>query len=415
MESTLWKMLGATKPMFLVATGGNLSFDDNNVFSINIKKGNDSADSGISLNTAEFSVSEEISNLVGARISIALNSYGASLVASLAGNVTEEQIRERFYGRTGIVSIEDQGKFRTTTVNCSSWLAELKKSKYDPPVTVGQKVGEAIRLSLAMGNLAVHYTPVTHGSFDTILRAPEKFAFKDLVSEYADTMGIQVRETPGARQVQIRSIEARKNDVRERSNSVPHITRSAAISPGKYRQSIDDWKRTHRAITVMPDGSQNIISFGFLNRVDKTFVDIQEIDYTNVRRDTGQILDWVRALEFRSSHLTIDPESITVDLLYLLTSDSEHERHQAGYLLSLQAGDPVFFSGDWQGYLRGIYFAQEISETITPDSWLIELRLYPAQVIIGDRMADFEPMPQTWEAAGNLRWNSPEIANTKWE
>ncbi|MBF0809123.1 hypothetical protein E4U03_10985 [Rothia nasimurium] len=402
--SYLHKALGAKQPLFQYWNSSTGTYSDDNIFSINITKGDDTPTGGTAVNTAEVEIHADVQNIIGARSRINLTSYGASLVASIAGNVTATQIGERFWGRTGIVKTNDvSNSFRTTVISSSGWLATLKKANYDPFISVGWKTGLAIINSLKFPNLAEMYTPVPYGVFDSIVKVPEKRRFSELAKLYADSMGLQIREDTSSHEVQVRSIQYRKDDVVRRSKTAPHLTRSAAISPAKHTQSLDEWYTQYVFATTMPDGSRGTIYMKGNN--DKTFLDIQEVDWSYVRRDTEQLWQYANAIRNQSIKVFSRPESIRVDILYLLTSDSEHHRHQAGYLLALQAGDPVFFSFDWQEYARGVYFAQQIKETITHDTWELELSLYPAEAVVGEAMDRYNPKPQTWESAGELRWS----------
>lgn len=134
-KSTLWEELGASSPIFYISTGAKAPVNDESIYSFSVKRGENTADPGISINSAQFEVAEEWADVVGTRVQIGLTPYGADLVAKAAGNTTAAAIRERFWGRTGIASVEDSPSGRSTTVNCASWLAELKKSKYQPNVT----------------------------------------------------------------------------------------------------------------------------------------------------------------------------------------------------------------------------------------------------------------------------------------
>lgn len=412
--SRLYRKLNPEQPLFQWFNTGTGTYNDTRITSMTITRGSDNAEPDLSVNTAEVTVTGEAPNIIGARSRVNLTSYGANLIAGMAGNVTAAQIQERFWGRTGIVSVEDRSPTKKlTSVASSSWMATLKKANYDPFIGAGQRTGLIIHNALNFPNLGGMYTPKVFGTFDQItVNAPsdEKRNFVNVAARYGTDIGLQIREIPGKREVQIWSIQARKDEIAKIAKTAPHLTRSAAISPATHSQTLDEWYRSYRVLTTREDGTQETITTKVA--ADNTFLDIEEIDLTYIRRNTEQIRQHVTALEHRSQNVVMRPESITVDLLYLLNSPSEHHRHQAGYLLALQQKDPVFFSGDWQPYLRGMYTAEQIKEHITPSGWTLELSLWPSEYTLGDRMESVWPKPQTWEAAGEMRWS--DFETEKW-
>lgn len=404
--SRLYRKLKPNQPLFQFNNSSSGTYNDTRITSLSITRGSDTAEPDLPVNVCEVTITGEVTDIVGARARANLTGYGADLVAELAGNITREQIQERFWGRTGIVSVSDYSPTRKlTTIASSGWLAALKKSQYDPFIGAGMKTGLVIVQSLRFPNLSQMYTPRAYGSFDALVSntdSDEKRNFAAVAERYGTELGLQIREIPGKREVQIWSIQARKDEITKIAATAPHLTRSAAISPATHSQTLDSWNVTRRVLTTKADGTPETLVFE--PRTDNTFLEVQELDLSYVRRETEQIRQHITAMEYRTLYVTMRPESITVDILALLTSPSEHHRHQAGYLLALQPKDPVFFSGDWQPYLRGMYTAEQIKENITPNGWTIELSLYPSEYTLGDRMESIWPKPQTWEAAGDMRW-----------
>lgn len=412
--SRLYRKLKPTQPLFQFYNSGTGTYNDTRITSMTVTRGSASAEPDLPVNTAEATITGEATNIIGARTRINLTGYGADLVAGMAGNITREQIQERFWGRTGIVSIDDyKPTKKLTTVTSASWMAMLKKSNYDPFISAGWRTGLVIHNSLNFPNLGDMYTPKVYGVFDRLVESTpseESRNFVNVAARYGTDLGLRIREIPGKREVQIWTIQARKDEIRKMAATAPHLTRSAAISPAKHSQTLDSWNQSPRILTRLPSGNTETIVIP--PRTDRTFLEVKEIDLSYVYRDTEQIAQHAKALEARTLDVVIRPESITVDLLYLLTSPSEHHRHQAGYLLALQPQDPVFFSGDWHPYLQGMYTAEQIKETITPDTWTLELSLYPAKYTLGDSMEEVWPKPQTWEAAGEMRWS--DFETEKW-
>ncbi|MGH1977953.1 hypothetical protein [Rothia sp. L_38] len=406
-DSRLYRKLKPSQPLFQAYNSSTGTYHDDQIHSITITRGSDSPEPELAVNTCEYVLKGEVTDVVGARARVNLTAYGADLVAKMAGNITASAIQERFWGRTGIVSVTDRSPTRKqTTIASSGWIAMMKKSNYDPFISGGMKTGIVVARAANFQNVSGILTATTHGTFDAIVNntpSDEKRTFEAVATRYGTDLGLQIREVPGVRQIQVWSIQARKDAITQIAKTAPHLTRSAAISPATHSQTLDMWNVTRRILTTKADGSQGYITF--TPRADNSFLTVEEVDWSYVRRETEQISQYATAYEYRTLYVTMRPESITVDLLYLLTSPSEHHRHQAGYLLALQQDDPVFFSGDWQPYLRGMYIAKQIRETITPDAWRLELSLWPSEYILGDRMEEIWPKPQTWEAAGEMRWS----------
>lgn len=415
--SRLWRKLGAKDLLFRTHTGAQGSIGDRAITSISITRGANSAEPTVPIATCQYTLRGEFHNIIGSRSLVEMTDYGAQLVSRLAGNIKPDQIKTRFWGRTGIVSIEDhRPEKKYTTIQSSSWLSAAKLAKHTPTITVGKRVGQIAGEAIDIPNLRAVYTTRAYGDYDTVFSLPEEGekaeGFSAVTDRYGLATGLQIIETYPRREVQLWSIPARIEAIKKAAEKAPHLTRSAAISPARHSQNIDQWNYQYSVKTTTADGRPETL--GFPGQTDRTYLEKKDIDLSYIRRTTEQVFLYASALQARTTFVRMSPESITVDLLALLTSKSLHHRHQAGYLLALQPKDPVFFSGDWQEYLQGTYTAEQIRESITPNSWTLELSLFPAQWTLGKNLDDLAPTPQTWEAAGELRWNSQQITNTNW-
>ncbi|MGH1977470.1 hypothetical protein [Rothia sp. L_38] len=218
-----------------------------------------------------------------------------------------------------------------------------------------------------------------------------------------------MREIPGSTAIiETRTIQARIDDAIAKAKTAPHITRGAGLAPADFAQDNEFLGTLYKLSYTKTDGStESILTSN--DAVDRTFYDVQEVDLTQIRKETSQINQYAAALEAAATYTGSRPQSFTVDLIQLLTSKYKHQRLQAGYLLTLQAGDPVFFSHDWQG-MAGLWFAQQIKETVTGRAWTLELSLYPDTHIVGRSLIEHMPAPQTWDAA-RVQWKN---AKRKW-
>lgn len=415
-RSRLWRKLGAKDQLFRTHTGAAGSNWDGTITGISITRGSNTAEPNVPIATCQYTVKGEYHDIIGSRSTVEMTDYGANLVASLAGNINPQDIKTRFFGRTGIVTIQDSSPTKKmTTIQSSSWLSVAKQSKFTPAITVGKRVGQIAGEAIAIPNLRDVYSVRTYGNYrDTVFSVDDQkpVGFGPVVEKYGLATGLQIVEINQRREIQLWTLEERAEAIKKAATSAPHLTRSAAISPAKHSQNIDQWNYLYEVKVHNSDGTLATLSFP--TPVDGNYIEKKDIDLTYIRRNTPQVYLFASALWERTTKVKVTPESITVDILALLTSESKHHRHQAGYLLALNPKDPIFFSGDWQDYLRGVYTAEQIKETITHKSWTIELLLFPAQWTLGQNLDAIAPAPQTWEAAGELQWNSGEINNTNW-
>lgn len=408
-DSRLHRAFKPKRSMFVYASTAHQNVYDDQILSVTSTRGDDSREAGASINSFEVNLEGDYRRVVGARSHFALTDEGAAIVAAAAGNVTPAQIAQRNRGRTGIVKVRDTGRLCTSSIINSGFTALLKRSLYNPPVITGNKTGAVISRTAAVPNLADSVTARSVGVFDSVQTPPELATFNNLVKDFAEPAGLQVREIPAATAViETRTIQARIDDAINRAKTAPHLTRGAGLAPADFAQDNEFLGTLYKLTYTKTDGStESILTSN--DAVDRTFYEIKEVDLTQIRKETSQINQHAAALEAAATYTGSRPQSLTVDLIQLLTSKYKHQRLQAGYLLTLQAGDPVFFSMDWEE-MAGVWFAQQIKESVTGAAWRLELSLYPAAHIVGRSLIEHLPAPQTWGAA-RMSWAN---ANKNW-
>jgi hypothetical protein len=87
---------------------------------------------------------------------------------------------------------------------------------------------------------------------------------------------------------------------------------------------------------------------------------------------------------------------LSIDLLMLLRMGTEYSLKIAGQLLTLEAGEPIYLSGDWPPRLRGVHYAEGITETITPSEWRFDLSLIPHALGAGTPTPTVPPL--AWDS-----------------
>ncbi|HAY42805.1 MAG TPA: hypothetical protein DCY59_04315 [Micrococcaceae bacterium] len=160
-------------------------------------------------------------------------------------------------------------------------------------------------------------------------------------------------------------------------NSTP-LTRGQALSPAQWSQPNEGVPQAYRLVRRRAD---NIIVNADIGEIDGT-QPVVDLDWSYFRGHTDQWL-YVHALRAQGFEDRYRISKLSIDLLQLLTSDRPLDKQQAGKLLTLEPGDPIYLSGDWPGVFRGIYFAEGITETINSNTWQIDLEISNFRETVG--------------------------------
>lgn len=329
----------------------------------------------------------------------------AQISAYLAPDATVDPaiIAPRYHGRIGRIEVEDMGKRQLTSYSGASWINALNYAQQPQPVAGGQTLFSVIDdLCLQDTNpwgITLNYL----GGSDSIAITQEPAVFKNDIGKYTDDVGILVRARRDG-VYDVMSIDYRKSIVQSFIDTRPPLTRSQAISPAVWSQPNEGAgvKITFTAVDAATDAP-------FTRTIDTETGEIRHrevetIDWSYVKTEyDGRLTSEARARVYARSPRHFNVPSVKVDLLYLLSSDSAYHRRQAAALLMLEAGDPVLFSGDWPTTIRGVQFAEGITEHVTPDSWEIELKLVPYAYVTGDP-ANPDIPAQVWDSA-RYPWN----------
>jgi len=400
----LYRKLKPAAPLFSFATNDGTSWNDHTIRSATINRGHSGRGGGVFPSTLELEVSSSNSVRTGKHCTLVLTGSGADLVAAATG-ATAATIQRRFTGRIGRQSIDDRGiiRHRSTRFMAASWTAQLPRDHTIQTIPAGQSVHAIINQLMTPRRLEGRITPVRmadipqHGTVHT---APAPGTYSDLIGKYTTDLGILVRDTrTGASQILTHKFR-RDRAVAGMASAIP-LTRSQVLAPARWEQSNDMIPRNFRLTYV---NASNVLVGSTYGEADSTIpetvaVDMSHVKFTDTSQPTMEAYAQ-RAQDWQSSYAV---PSVTVDLLALITSPHETHRRQAGQLLSLEAGDPVYLSGDWYSQLQGIHYAEGIREHISPDAWELELSLVPAHVAVGEISP---PVPaRTWESAQHA-WNT---------
>lgn len=403
----LYRALQPTGPLFQLAVGGD-TYSDDEITSVTIKRGGQDSGGGITPSTLEVQLPSRQGVASGAATALDLTSYGADLLATLCG-VSASQVRARFAGRVGRQTITDEASRstkagrQTTTMKAASWTAQLSHVNRTYACPKSQGVATMLTNLLTSPMLPAMTAPSIKvgGGELGFVAAAQDITFRDL-DKWTTTIGVTIRETrAGARQ--ILGHAQRNRDALAALDTVPPLTRSQALSPATWEQPSE----------VIPENQHvkwgSTAPLGYREQTfgdyDNPNVPVADHDLTHVywstTNDAQPVQEGYRLRATLWDKVYRLP-SVTVDLLYLVTSPRDYHRAQAAYLLALEVGDPVYLSGDWHSNLRGICYAVGIDERITGTKWELTLSLASSYATTGFASPDVPA--RVWDSS-TYQWN----------
>lgn len=401
--SRLYRVLraaGVTAPnIFMTAIGGGYGgIPANQVCSVAMHRGKNARGGGVDPSTLEL-VTTRMPNAdsSGYLITFDMDDTAAAELGATLG-IAPDLFKNRYHGRIGKISIDDQGKRQTTTLMAASWITMLNYVRRTITPHQNQSLYSVINDLCLYEDSPYGISLDFHGTSDRLSVMQDPTNFKDGIDKYSRDVGVLVRARRDGG-YDVMSNQYRKDLADLLILSRPHLTRSAAISPAQWEQP-NESVGVQIDYTAMNDATDTL----FTERVD-TYTgemrtrELEEIDWSYVATTPGGMLYREAAARvYERSPRSFRVPSVTIDLLYLLTSKYPHHQRQAAALLMLDAGDPVFFSGDWPAMVRGVQYAEGITETVTPNEWSITLHLYPYAQVTGYEDSPTVPA-QTWDAA----------------
>lgn len=386
------------KPLFALQTNplGNLTDDE--ISSVVIHRGKSDNSGGVHPSTMEVSLGNNKVGIAGNIIGLIIRSAPADAIAARVGGDSADAayIAPRFRGRLGKQSMDDRGdkKLPLNTIMASSWSAQLSYAPDVHALPSGTNVLTLLQRILRPDYLASRITVLSNGTMDTIF-GEANGKYSDLIGKYAGDIGVLVRDRRDG-SLEVMPMPFRRDDALARMATLPSLTRGQAISPAswdqpnelpptEYRLTYRDAANVVKTIVTSPTGS-----------VTGT-APVEDVDWTYFRANTDQ---WRYIHGMRSA--TFDDrfrlETVTIDLIHLLSSKYSYHWQQAGYLLKMQTGDPVYLGKDWPTVLQGVHFAEGIKETINSETWEIELSLIRFRELTGDEPTGTIPA-RVWDQA----------------
>lgn len=330
------------------------------------------------------------------------------LANHLDGSSSGANLAMRGVGRIGTLEVEDTGRSFATAISTASWTARMLRRTSrvyipkpgDTPATVLMET-----IGWTEPDPPAGLTVTASTGFDTVASTQDAINFRDAVGKFGADIGVYLLDTR-AGVTRIMSLPARAAEAVAKAGVNMPLVRSQAIAPAQWSQKNDApaIRLNYRIINAAGNLVMRTID---TQTWDPTFETVT-LDWSYMQSQSngtsGHSFQEGYSIVNETANRTYRLQSVKVDLLQLIDSDSAYGRLVAAQMLRLEVGDPIFLSGDWPPSVRGVHLAEGITETITPEEWTIELHLSVWGEIMG---AYPQPTvePRVWESATN-RWNN---------
>lgn len=378
MSSRLYRTLESVpKPLFDV-TSESFSLNDGNIIEMSVNHGSDSPDTGIQPSTATVKTTRSAWTWAGDDISIRLTDAAAAHIAARVGKPADV-IKDRFNGRIGRQTNDDTAKRVMATFECASWSAQLSRITTPFNALANRNVSYVVENLLKPASLGGKIAVSIWGSSgsQTAIAIPAANASDDLDSLTSE-IGYIARDTRSGTVDLISLLTLRSWSLSRVSSEWP-LTRGQALTPAVWEQPNELMARRHRAEYIDADGVVQAISRGGTLESETVDHDWKHIKFTSLNWDLH-----FSALVVRDYERGFTLPSIKVDLLMLWKMGTEAMLNTMGSILALNRFDSINLSGDWATQVRGVHIVTGLDETITPQSWTVELSLVPWRYMFGD-------------------------------
>lgn len=370
----LYRKLNPTSPLFEFTYGSTI-LTDASIRSVKIHRGGD----GVSPSTIEVETIAFASVATGDSCRLQLSTAGEALVMGSTGSGA----KPRFTGRIGQQLVDDQGGTKQyTNFMGASLTAQHPALRKKYSFAAGALVRDVIRDILQQPSLpAITVTNLDAvGNYGSLHEAATDQTYQDLIGKVTTDLGIQARDTR-AGTIQLLTHEFRHNRAVANMGLHMPIGRSQALSSTQWEQANETRPRNYLLKYRNISGGLVQGTYGDTSDLNAEVVDLDmsHIRFSNTTQPTQEAFAR-RAREWLSGYAL---PNIKIDLLYLLSTGNPYHVEQAKSLLQMEVNDALYFSGDWHPNLRGINYAEQITETIDSNTWELELTLKPSQEVTG--------------------------------
>lgn len=392
--------------LFALYTPAYGAYEDE-IMSITINRGVDGRNVGSNPTTAEVSLKGRRDGFeTGKTMRVFLREEPmAALGAYIGAGVNASNIAQRFEGRLGTVGIDDDGKRATTDIAGSSWITQMNYS----PASFTPIKGQTLATILA--NMIKANEPLRGIVFKTNIgpvnilnwAEPGPMLFRDGVGKFAADIGMLLQERRNGQTWAVSHVQ--RNAASATQAVSPYmcpLMRAQGIAPARYEQP-NERPAKRVAFKIINESGGPTVRTAEIANPGGELVETESVDWAQfqVTAVDNQLYREAYARVHDSSSRLYRIPKITVDILHLLKDGGEYSRYIVRQMLLLEAGEPVFLSGDWPERLQGAHFAEGITEEINSEEWKITLSLVPHLVATGYPSPAFKP--RAWDSA-NYPW-----------
>lgn len=423
MTSRLYRLAKPTSVarMFNIITERNGTLTDNQISSITLTRGADSATGGLNPSTLEFTTAGAVFGGNNSNINLEFTHDYAVWLAGQdpSGRAVAAAVRPRFTGRLATSAVEDKGGTRwNTTFQAVHWSSLVTQKRAAYKAYKGNSLSYLIKRALEDTNLTpARYSVQSLGDSDEILSdATDWISSSDIIDKYATGTGYQLRETRSGKIVLV-PLAHRRAEGRTGVKYQFPLLRSEVIAPARWAQDVESVS-TQLAITYgisRTEPTTYTQTWPLPDQSTPTALTVTEdVDWSNILTNgSGETAHYRHYMNARNAQLNgtrTSLRSVSINMARLVKSPVEYHRRIALQVLGMEVGEPLLLSGDWPQAVRGLHFAQQIKETVTADEWTVELFIHPASTVTGELWNERPPMPAyVWDQAATP-WNTTPAA-----
>lgn len=402
--------------IFRLTVGDNV-YDDSQINSFTSRRGEASAETAISPSTLEFKMPGAPNFQRDSRVILRLTPEAAARFAAGTG-ITAAMVQDRFRGRKATTTVDDvawkvganKQKFYST-ITASSWTSVLRKRRSRFTATAGDSQFKPLLDVFTHPNVNVEQ-PVTYSGAeatysDTVAVTESDLSFDDITAKFGTDLGVLFQHKRDG-SVNFMSPRYRFYLLGSRAGFRWPVLRSQGISPAQWAQPVESASEQFVLTRRTSTGTIYKQTWPLPGGAAPVMLETTDVDLSQVVPRTLNYEYVMNALNNRTNGRRMAMNSLTVDMIMLLSSKREVDRRIAMQVLELEAGDPIYFLGDWPQAIRGSYFASQITESVDSESWSITIDLSHPRDVLGLTDENIpQPKPKTWDQFVTTWDNTP--------
>lgn len=395
--SRLYRTLDTvTKPIFeLRIEDRNDILSDDQIMSISIKRGGGTGATGVNPSTCEIRTTGSRTITSGSHVTVRLSTTAAAQIAGRT-STSGVAIASRFVGRIGTQEVSHKHTHFETRYAAASWTALLSDAPQEYTLPAGRTVMNLIATVMKPPHLASRIGVTVDGANVNVLHGDVVGKYSDLIGSYCADIGYLVQHRRSGNAF-IRTLAAREDAAAAAAATVYAIEPRHVLDGVTWLQPQERYPAAYRCEYRDSAGVVKSLTTGDANAVERKL-----LDWKNIRfGDDGY--RYIYGLKSQTTDYIYRIFDLEIDLLMLWKRGSASDLALLGQLLNLEESDPVGLGINWPSPLRGMFFADGITEEITPDSWRIKLELTPYSYLKGNPTVI--PRGRTWDSRSGT-WNT---------